>query len=262
MLGLSLTENLLWIVTFGMEAGLLLLLISRKQHREFPFFSAYLSGVLLQTALLFASYSLWGFDSRISVRVAWISQGFVTLLRALVVVELCRRLVGPYRGVWALTWRVLLSCACIVLSYSFLVSRFAVQVAIVNIDRGLELTIATVVVVVFLFAAYYGIVPQTRIYFLSAGLCFYSCFYVVNDSFLEHWMEAFSNVWNFMGMLSFLASLGLWLWGFLIPQASETSSAELLPRHIYGSLSPRLNRQLSQLNQRLSMFWQIEEPLS
>jgi hypothetical protein len=260
VLEFTITQNSLWAATFGMEAVLLGLLIVRKQYRAYPFFSTYILGVLLQSAVLFFSYWRWGFDSHISVRIAWISQALAIFLRALVVVELCRRLVGPYRGIWALTWRILLACAVVVLSYSLLVSQFSVHVAIVNADRGLELTIATVVVVLFLFASYYGIVPETRIHFLAVGLCLYSCFYVINDSFLERWMEPFSNVWNFMGMVSFLASMVLWFWGFRKQQTTEASYAELLPKEIYRSLSPQLNLQLRQLNDRLSIFWQIEEP--
>jgi hypothetical protein len=259
MLGFSITQSLLWAATFGMEAVLLVLLIVRKQYREYPFFSTYILGVLLQSAVLFLSYWRWGFDSLISVRIAWISQGLALSLRALVVMELCRRLVGPYRGIWALTWRILLACSAVVLSYSLLVSRFSVQVAIVNADRGLELTIATVVVVLFLFATYYGIVPETRIHFLAIGLCLYSCFYVINDSFLERWMEPFSKVWNFMGMVSFLASMVLWFWGFRKQQTTEASNAVLLPKEIYKSLSPQLNLHLRQLNDRLSLYWQTEE---
>ena len=260
MLGLSITQSFLWAATFGVEAALLVLLILRKQYREFPFFSAYILGVLLQSVLLFSSYWTWGFNSLISSRIAWISQGIIILLRALVVMELCRRLVGQYRGIWALIWRVLLACSAIVLFFSLLQAKLSVPGVVVDADRGLELTIATVVVVVFLFASFYGIAPQARIHFLAAGLFLYSCFYVVNDSFLERWMEPFSNVWNFMGMMSFLASMALWFWTFRVPATAEVIGTFLLPKETYRLLSPQLNRQLRQLNDRLSLFWQIEEP--
>jgi hypothetical protein len=260
MLGLSITQSVLWAATSAMEAALLALLVLRKQYREFPFFSAYILAILLQSAALFLSYSYWGFDTLISSRIAWISQGVVILVRGLVVMELCRSLVGPYRGVWALTWRVLLVCATIVLSYSLLGSKFSISAAIVNADRGLELTIATVVVVVFLFASYYGIIAQARIQFLAAGLCLYSCFSVINDSLLERWLKSFSNVWNFMAAVCFLANLALWFWAFSRPATTEVSRTVLLPRETYRLLSPQLNLQLRQLNDRLSLFWQSEEP--
>jgi hypothetical protein len=260
MSGLSGMQSSLWAATFVLEAVVFLLLVFRKQYREFPFFSAYILGVLLQSILLVFSYSKWGYNSYPSARIAWSSQGVVILLRALVVAELCRRMVGPYRGVWGLIWRTLVGCAALVLSYSLLVSKMSMPVAIFNAHRGLEITIATVVVAVFLFAAYYGIVPQRRIYFLALGLCFYSCFYVINDSFLEHWMKSFASVWNFAGTMSFMVSLVLWSWGFLIPQTTDARSTSLLPRHVYRTLSPQLNQQLRQVNERLSMFWQPGEP--
>ncbi|HXM99837.1 MAG TPA: hypothetical protein VN982_15315 [Candidatus Dormibacteraeota bacterium] len=262
MPGLSTVQGILWAATFALEAALFLQLVVRKQYKEFPFFSAYILGVLLQSVLLFFSYWKWGYESNLSAGIAWSSQGVVVLLRALVVAELCRRLAGLYRGVWALIWRTLVVCAAIVLSYSLFTSKLSMPIAIVSADRGLELTIATVVVIVFLFAAYYGIVPQARVYFLAAGLCLYSCFFVINDSFLERWMNAFAPVWNFAGMISFMVSLGLWCWGFLALQFSEAGTPHLLPKHVYRSLSPQLNQQLRQLNDRLSMFWQTGEPRS
>lgn len=262
MPGISAAQGFLWAATSALEALLFVLLVLRKQYKEFPFFSAYILGVLLQSALVFYSYGKWGYESLVSGKIAWISQGVAVLLRALVVAELCRRLAGPYRGVWALIWRTLMVCATLVLGYSLVISKLSMPIAVLSADRGLELTIATVVVIVFLFAAYYGIVPQARVYFLAAGLCFYSCFFVVNDSFLEHWMKAFTPVWNFAGMISFMVSLGLWFWGFLAPRFSEAATPHLLPEHIYRSLSPQLNQQLRRLNDRLSMFWQTGEPRS
>jgi hypothetical protein len=145
---------------------------------------------------------------------------------------------------------------------SLLQAKLSVPGVVVNADRGLELTIATVVVVVFLFASFYRIVPPAQIHFLAAGLLLYSCFCVINDSFLERWMEPFSNVWNFMGMVSFLASMALWFWAFRMPSTAEVSGTFLLPKETYRLLSPQLNLQLRQLNDRLSLFWRIEEPHS
>jgi hypothetical protein len=165
MLGLSTAQVSLWAATFAMEAALFLFLLHRRQYRDFPFFAAYILGVLSQNALLFFSYSHWGFEAPQSGIIAWASQGFVMLLRALVALELCHRLVGRYAGIWALTWRVLAAFATVILAYCLLQPGSSIPAAIVSAHRGLELTIATVVVVLFFFANYYGIIPHPRVKF-------------------------------------------------------------------------------------------------
>src|SRR5947209_9528429 len=149
MLGLSTAQLSLWAATYAIEVALFLFLFFRRQYRDFPFFSAYIVGVLVQNTLLFFSYSHWGFDTPQSSRIAWASQAFVVLLRALVAMELCQRLVGRYAGIWALTWRVLAAFAAVILAYCLLQPAFSIPAAIVSAHRGVELTIATVVVVVF-----------------------------------------------------------------------------------------------------------------
>jgi len=63
-----------------------------------------------------------------------------------------------------------------------------------------------------------------------------------------------------MATLSFVASMALWLWGFRAPATSQAPQPTLLPADTYKLVSPQLNLVLRRLNDRLSIFWQIEQP--
>src|SRR5260370_38086348 len=96
-------ERVLWGLTVFLKAGLLVLLLYRRNYRAFPYFFAYALISILHSAVLFESYRLWGFNSPTSRSIAWGSQGLVILVRALAVAEICRRLVARSRVVWART---------------------------------------------------------------------------------------------------------------------------------------------------------------
>src|SRR6267142_1215012 len=129
--------KVLWGLTILLEAGLLVLLLYRKNHRAFPFFFTYVLMAFLESIVLMVSYRLWGFSSSNAVRIAWGTQGLVILGRALAVAEICRRVLGRYRGIWALAWRMLLASAALVLVYAWAGSTPNWQLAILSADRGL-----------------------------------------------------------------------------------------------------------------------------
>src|SRR5437899_5847722 len=148
-------ENGLWALAVLLMAGLFALLLYRANHRVYPYLSGYVLIALLQSPLLFTTYRVWGFDSRTASNIAWGIQGLVITARALAVAEICRRVLAKYRGIWALTGRVLLVTAGFVLLYSWAIARGSWQFAILNSDRAVELAIAAVIVMLFTFAHYY-----------------------------------------------------------------------------------------------------------
>jgi hypothetical protein len=54
-----------------------------------------------------------------------------------------------------------------------------------NLDRGLELAMATVIVLLFVFARYYEVGVEPAVRTMAIGFLLYSCFRVLNDTILE-----------------------------------------------------------------------------
>src|SRR2546427_4719334 len=118
MVGNFTFDRLLWSITFLLNTELVVLLVYRKNHRVFPFFFIYALLNLFQGIVLFESYRIWGFRSTVSMRVAWSVQGLVTFARAVAVAEICHRILGKFRGIWGVAWRLLFWAAALILFYA------------------------------------------------------------------------------------------------------------------------------------------------
>jgi hypothetical protein len=251
-------EWVLWGLSIVLKWGLLGIFFVRKHYRIFPFFFAYVLLTAVQSPVLFASYRTWGFQSKISGSIAWGTQGMVIAARGLAVAEICRRIMGVYRGIWSLASRLLLAIAGLVLVYSWAVARPHWQAAVLNCDRGLELAIAAVLMMVFLFARHYEIEVEQTVRFLALGLFLYSCFSVVNNTVLEKLLWDYAPLWNLIRTLAFVASLLLWSWTLREQQAETAPGPAMLPAGAYSSLAPELNLRLRTLNEHLAKFWRAE----
>jgi hypothetical protein len=251
-------EKVLWGLSILLKWSLLGLFLFRKHYRTFPFFFTYVLLTAVQSPVLFASYQTWGFRSPTSGNIAWGTQGLVIAARGLAVAEICRRIVGMYRGIWALASRLLLATAGLVLVYSWAVARPHWQAAVLNCDRGLELAIAAVLMMVFLFAKHYEIEVEQTVRYLALGLFLYSCLSVVNNTVLEKLRWDYAPAWNLFRTVAFVASLLLWVWALREQQAETVSEPAMLPDGTYRALTPELNLRLRALNEHLGKFWYAE----
>lgn len=248
-------EKVLWGVSVFLNTGLVAILVYRKNYRVFPFFFLYLLLNFFEAVVLFGAYQAWGFFSRKGIQIAWSAQGLVSLARAVAVAEVCYLILAKFKGIWRLAWRLLAAAAALVALYTWATSRGRWQFAILNLDRGLELVMATVIVLLFVFVRYYEVAVQPSIRTLATGFFLYSAFRVLDDSILERLWRTYGPTWNLLGTLAFLASLMLWSWALGQKQEQTASEPALLPEENYRSVSPAINARLKNLNERLGRFW-------
>ena len=248
-------SNAAWALTTITELVLFVYLVRRKLFRSHPFFSAYILAAILQSTLLVAAYSAWGFESRLAWLTGWVSQLVVASARLAAVMEVARRILCPFSGIWALGRRMLLVATGGVLVYAALLSREYWYKLSLNVDRGVGLAGAAVIVTLLLFARYYGLPADNLDRSLCIGFCLYSCFFVINDSLFEKWVNAYLSLWKFLDILTFLASLLLWLGA--ARAYSETAPARdpvVVPKELHGKLSSELNVRLRLLNEHLNQL--------
>jgi hypothetical protein len=258
MAGIVTLEKALWALSVLLKGVFFALLLYRKNHRVYPYLFAYALITLIQSIVLVTTYSVWGFDSPTARSVGWGVQGLVIAARALAVVEICRRVLARYRGIWALAWRMLIATAVFVLVYASAVARPNWQLAILSTDRGLELSIAVTIVILFLFVKYYEITVGATVHYLSIGLFLFSVFSVLNNTVLETWLQSYATLWNLLGTLAFVASLLLWIWAVRQKQPETPLEPELMTPAAYHALMPEINDRLKSLNEQLSRFWHVE----
>jgi hypothetical protein len=252
--------RILWVVNTAAGVFLLVLLAARKNYRAFPAFSLYIFlNFSVGTSVLFL-YRRLGFSSWSAWAITWGMQAVVIFARAVAVAEVCRHLLARYRGIWALAKRIFMACAILVLLYSSLAARHQWKLALPGAERGLELSIAAVIVMLMLFSRYYNVQTDAADRSLAVGLCLYSCFCALNDTVLERYLYQYVSLWNLLGMLAFLASLLLWTWALRKPQAEPRLEEPLLPAGVYQSMAPQINLRLRTLNEQLYKIWKPEVP--
>ena len=264
MSGLLTLRNLLWLTTTSTEIFLLVSLLRRKLQNTHAAFAIYILGTIAQSALASFTYMRWGADSEVTSTVIWLSQGVVICLRFSAVVEMARRIFAAYAGLWSLAKRVLSVTALGVVAYSVLAPKKDIYTMVLNLDRGLELAIATFVVCLLLFARFYLLPVERLDRALAIGFFMYSCFYVVNDTLFEKLVNSYLQLWGYLDILTFLASLLIWTNAVLAYSAVASASGGpgRVPPSLYGSLSPELNVRLKQLNDQLSQFLRAEKQRS
>ena len=252
--------DIIWRVTTAAELALLAILAWHKAFRNYPVFTAYVLSILFQSVGMFFLYRQVYLSSTARWNIAWGTQTAITVMRSLVLVELTYKILARYTGIWALARRLILGVGLCVIAYALAFSRGHSQWVILNMVRGLELALAAVLVTILLFARYYRlpIAPVSRA--LAVGLCLFSIFYVIDYSLLEKGFKGHAELWNFLGLLTFLASLLLWAAAFILnpAQVEERHAAGISPE-AYGKLSAEVNLRLYLLNRQLSQVLNSEE---
>src|SRR5260370_32158062 len=249
---------MMWAVNTATGVLVLVLLLVRKNYRAYPAFTFYILVNLAQAILLFMAYRRWGFSSRPSWLFAWGTQIVVACARALAVAEVGGHFLSRYPGIWAPARRLFLWCAGLVLLYSGLAVRHQLELALPSADRGLELAIAAVVVVLFVFARYYDLRPKSTDRSRAIGFCLYSCFRVLNDTISDRYLYGYAKLWSLLGMLAFFASLFLWCWALRKSHTEAATAEYLLPAGPDQILTPQSNLRLRSLNEQLSKICQTE----
>lgn len=249
-------RNVLWLGTTATEIVLLVFLLRRKLQNTHLAFVIYIAAAILQSALAAWIYYQWGGRSLIASNVIWASQGILICLRFSAVFEMASRILSAYRGLWALATRLMSVMALVTLAYSLLIAKKQLAAMVISLDRGLELAIAVFVVGLLLFARYYLLPVQPLDRALAIGFCMYSCFYVINDSLFEKYLDSYLGLWGYLDVLTFLASLLIWVKAVRVYSSisSTASVPQQIPADVYDTLSPALNFRLKHINDQVAQL--------
>jgi hypothetical protein len=257
----QLLRDLSWAITVALEVFLLSYLVRQKRYLSHPGFFCYIVLIILQSGALAITYHYLGEDSEPTYRISWAGEGLVICARWLAVIEIARRTLAKYSGIWALVTRILLVLSACVLAYAILSSGSVWQLAILNADRAVELCIATFIVCMFLFVRYYRVEMQRFERMLAIGFCLYSCFSVINLSIFESAIHAYGNLWRYLDTLAFLATVVLWIGAARTSQAvSRITRQKVVKPESYEELAQQLNSRLHLHNNRLNRLFRSEDP--
>ena len=243
----------LWILSTVLQCAVCGLTLRSGLYRRLPVFSAYAWINLVNLAFVWWAYLHLGYSSTTSFYITWGAYGVALLARGLVVGELCRRVLKPYRGVWALAWRLLVGAAMLLLVYAGLAAygaRERVTTFLRTAEHGVELAAAVVLILLLVISSYYRIPVPTLEGMLALGLGVWSLLLVVNNMAFLLWPDYYARG-SQVKMVSFQLALLIWIAALRKPVQQEGYAPPVLSQRAYDELAPQTNLRLRLLNDRL-----------
>src|SRR5215467_15811596 len=247
-------HKILWAFNITLEIGVPVVMVWKKQHRAFPAVFAYLVLNLSQAAAIYVVYRWKGYDSWPGFWTYWISQAIVVVARWTAVCELCLVILGQFKGIWALTWRVLAVIGCGSLLLAIGLGGHDFVKLVTTFDLGLEISMAMVLVAFFLFARYYKIGIQNPLRSMCIAFCLYSLFRALNDSVLQASVRKYRTTWSLVDEVTYFATLILVGGAVYVLGSEKSRRVVLLPQTAYSELAPQISNRLQLLNMRLDQI--------
>lgn len=261
-------EFLLFWFFAGLETLLCVLVYSRGLQRRLPFFAVYATSMLICCALDGIVYAAFGFQSSASYYVAWIGIAVTLAARSAAIAELCRQSLRAYRGIWALTWRLLITVTTLFFVYAAVDARGQLNwptTFALTVERDVEITSVAVLLTILLIANYYQLSFGPVEITLGSGLLLYCVVTFINDSafrsifayYLPSWTtmkfqaDRAVVLWNTVYSVASDASLAIWCVALRKPLPEPAEPPILLPVEVYQELSPAINLRLRAFNARL-----------
>ena len=250
------------LISWGLATALTLFLLVQilllRAHEKHRFFTVYLCANLLQTVVGVYLYRTYGFRTIYGYRVAWTTQAIVVIARGFAATEIGYRILGKFKGVWALAVRILIACGGIVLISTLYFGTRSYQLAFITLEMSLEAFIAAWIVGLLLFARYYAVPVESTAGMMGLGLGLLSCCKLLNDLVFERHAQAYLGTWNYVSSAAFVVILLLWNWVLRKPATHTVHEPQLNRVQVYQSLIPQVNLKLLELNRQLSQIWSAE----
>lgn len=253
----------LWAASFIAQLLLLIFLFVKENFQKIPYFTAYVTLNICQAGFVLFLYSSWGPESRTLITLAWASETFTLLAQALATFEILGVTLRPYKGIWGLGWRALTVVSGIVVILVTLATRSHWAYAQwFELNRGYHLTFASAVIACLLLVRYYSIQVPAAYKMILGGFCFYSCTEILINTILQALLHksfgVYQPIWQASRMISFIIVQVIWIAALRRPLPVENAQAVSLPDSTYQQLSPEINEQLRQLNEKLLQLWKLE----
>jgi hypothetical protein len=270
-------ELLLYWTTVGFELLLCGLVYSRNLQRRLPFFAGYSTLLLGCTVGVAAFYLHFGFRSVESYNAYWITTGLIVLARSFAVAELCRYELRAYRGIWALSWRILTFLTLLFIGHAVMDAwgqPNRISIYGLTFERDFGICSIAVLLAMLAIRNYYGVTLPPLEKRVALGLCIVWVIDIINNSvlryayteYLSFWfftkytpfwaemkseVEGANNLWGTIRASGDFISMGIWCYSLRKPLPAPARDPVLLPAEVYRELSPVVNLRLRAINDRL-----------
>lgn len=270
-------EIFLSVASLSFQIVLCRTVFAKKVQRVLPLFATYVCVVLLGTIVFLLASVHFGFESTVTYYVAWGGVFVYGAAGSLAIAELCRYGLRGYRGIWALTWRLLMALSTVLLIHAWLDARGQPdKIAILGATFLRDFASASVIILfaLLLIRNYYVIIFSPLERSVAIGMCFTCAVDAIGYTILRNTLTGYlyplfqasqkalwpslapydrlvTDTWSTVHLLCFMISMGIWCYAFRKQLPEMAEDPELLPAEVYRELSPAINTRLSTFNNRL-----------
>jgi hypothetical protein len=241
---LTLPESLLWWLGIGLKFLLCALVFYRRLYKRLPLFSLYALLLVVEVTVVWWVYREWGYGSFPAWNTYWYASAVVLLARFLVVAELCWTSLGTYPVIWPLVRKILILVAVVALGYAtvtaFRTKSYPLATFVLSSEQALEISFVFILVALVGFGARYMAVLSPVERNVVIGLGAYSCFQVINNTFMQEWMSKYFHWWVSVRVVAFDIAMLVWI----VPLGKALPPVEPRPTLISESVALRLMREL------------------
>ncbi len=253
-------------LAYCLEVLLLVLAVRKRIYRSLMILAIYIF-------LLFSRETVWLYISHTSYFGAnrasyfyYISDGVLTLIRLLVIVEIGIRTLRGYPAIWPFAWRVLgLIGSALILWGTTAVIRDAhsPQQLILSIREFLNTSQALILLMVLAIGLYYRVFVPQLFRSIVVGICIFSAVQIFNselgryvanptNSALDDFIHRYSSAFDYIYRCSFIILEIVWLRALWIWSPAPHRPPQLITQTVYDDLSPQVHDRLRELNDRLA----------
>jgi hypothetical protein len=234
---LLLLRNFLWVAPAVLQVIVLVVLVRRDLHRQFPFFSLYALQGSVFTAVLFPMY-LFHVPGKIWAPTFFVGNALNTAIRFGIVYEIYSHVFNNYaavrsmgKGIFRGGLLLLLAVAVMVASKSKDNNAYFAMYVFHVIEQTASVLQAGLLLILFAFSAYVGLSWRNYSFGIALGLGIYAIVKLATAA-LQASVVASGNLYtNLVVMGTFQIAVLIWFFYLLVPEVSGNQSLSSLPDH-------------------------------
>jgi hypothetical protein len=217
-----------WIGSIVLQVALALVLLAKRVWRDYPVFSAYIFFCLFEAAAMYAVFQ----KPMVSFYTFWICEAVGIVLGLAVVREIFTNLFSPHEALRQLAAMIFRAAVVglLVLAGGVIYAQSGDAKGIANAvllaAKATRIVEVGLVMFLFLSSGAFGLHWRQNLLGISLGLGTLAAVELVTVSFIGHVSPSIAQALSLVRLLSFSASLLIWL-GYLLAPERVTSSAEV-----------------------------------
>lgn len=247
-----------WVLVIALEVVTCCLALHRGLSHRLPIFTTYLMLLVLNEFIWWPAYHLLDLRSKMAFFIYWGLQAILLIARGAVIVEICWRLLRDYSGIWRLARQALTIAGVILVLLA--IPRWnqrgsRLSLTVLSGERGLEFAVVMILLIGLALCRYYQIRIEPPVPMILLGLGMYSAVQIINNGLLEAWKSNYFARWNDVRGATFELAILFWCVALWKPLPATRLAPSLLSPEVYWQVSPEMNDQLRELNQKLQEIW-------